>query len=183
VWRRKWCVDVKWWEQCDLVEIGRQRQMIRIWMTEVTSKGGRLKSLTIRLCMSKLNTLSCQSLWIRLRNVQWKNHSIRPRIGQLHSLLMSWSLWITGSFTSILSLNSLPNLLCGASGTAFEIHTHFILKCLPVWEPHRQLLDRVCQSIELYGPLHLSPLLSHPKLLAPFAVFVEATGRFNLNTG
>ncbi|KAF8142185.1 hypothetical protein K438DRAFT_1473863, partial [Mycena galopus ATCC 62051] len=66
---------------------------------------------------------------------------------------------------------------CQACGAAKETRAHFILEC-PVWEPLHQPLHTACRAIGIYGPLHVSPLLSNPKLLKAFGAFVEATGRF-----
>ncbi|KAK6988317.1 hypothetical protein R3P38DRAFT_2466150, partial [Favolaschia claudopus] len=62
---------------------------------------------------------------------------------------------------------------CPACGAVSETRTHFVLDC-PVWEPLRQPI----RAAGIYGSLHLSTLLSNPKLLKPLGVFIEATGRF-----
>ncbi|KAJ6469790.1 hypothetical protein C8R47DRAFT_913127, partial [Mycena vitilis] len=66
---------------------------------------------------------------------------------------------------------------CAACGAAVETRAHFVLEC-PAWEHLRQPLHDACRAIGLFGSLHLSPLLANPKLLKPFAKFVESTGRF-----
>jgi ribonuclease HI len=66
---------------------------------------------------------------------------------------------------------------CDACGAAFETHAHFLLDC-PAWEPLRQPLHVASRAAGLFGPLHISPLLTNPKLLKPFSKFVEDTERF-----
>ncbi|KAJ6566864.1 hypothetical protein B0H19DRAFT_940234, partial [Mycena capillaripes] len=66
---------------------------------------------------------------------------------------------------------------CDVCRAAAETLAHYILEC-PTWEPLHEPLHGACREVGLFGPLHLSPLLSHPKLLKAFASFVEATGRF-----
>jgi ribonuclease HI len=67
---------------------------------------------------------------------------------------------------------------CEACGAAHETRAHFLLEC-PLWEPLRQPLHAASRSAELFGPLHVSPLLTHPKLLKALGKFVEDTGRFS----
>jgi hypothetical protein len=64
---------------------------------------------------------------------------------------------------------------CDACGAPFETRAHFLLEC-PVWEPLRQPLHRASKAAGLFGPLHLTPLLSNPKLLKATAKFVESKG-------
>ncbi|KAJ7499613.1 hypothetical protein FB451DRAFT_1205969 [Mycena latifolia] len=71
----------------------------------------------------------------------------------------------------------IPSAACDACGAAFETRAHFLLEC-PVWEPLRQPLHAASRTAGLFGPLHLAPLLSHPKLLKSMGKFVEATRRF-----
>ncbi|KAJ7156615.1 hypothetical protein C8R46DRAFT_833811, partial [Mycena filopes] len=66
---------------------------------------------------------------------------------------------------------------CEHCGAASETRAHYVLEC-PRWEPFCQPLHTACREVGLFGSLHLSPLLNHPKLLKPLATFVEATGRF-----
>ncbi|KAJ7866521.1 hypothetical protein B0H13DRAFT_1449290, partial [Mycena leptocephala] len=66
---------------------------------------------------------------------------------------------------------------CDACSAASETRAHFLLEC-PAWELHRQPLYSACKSINIFGPLTVSPLLTEPKLLRTFAKFIEATGRF-----
>ncbi|KAJ7259047.1 hypothetical protein C8J57DRAFT_1073384, partial [Mycena rebaudengoi] len=67
---------------------------------------------------------------------------------------------------------------CEACGAANETRAHYLLEC-PRWEPYRQLLHDACRTVGLFGSLHLSPILSNPKLLKPQAGFVEATKCFD----
>lgn len=67
---------------------------------------------------------------------------------------------------------------CEACGAAFETRAHFLLEC-PVWEPYRQPLHNASERAGLFGPLHVSPLLTHRKLLKSIGKFVETTGRFS----
>lgn len=53
---------------------------------------------------------------------------------------------------------------CDACGDPFETRAHYLLDC-PAWEPARQPLYTASKSVGLFGPLHVAPLLSHPKLL------------------
>ncbi|KAJ7470690.1 hypothetical protein FB451DRAFT_1400262 [Mycena latifolia] len=66
---------------------------------------------------------------------------------------------------------------CKACGTAFETRAYYLLECL-AWELFRQPLHAASREAGFFGPLHLSPLLIHPKLLTSMGNFVEATGRF-----
>lgn len=66
---------------------------------------------------------------------------------------------------------------CEDCGAPFETRAHYILEC-PAWELHRQPLHAAARKVGIFGTLHLSPLLTHPKLLASMGSFVEATGRF-----
>ncbi|KAJ7024995.1 hypothetical protein C8F04DRAFT_1269741 [Mycena alexandri] len=67
---------------------------------------------------------------------------------------------------------------CEACGAANETRAHYVLEC-PRWEPYRQPLHVACRKVGLFGSIHLSPILSNPKLLGPLAGFVEATKRFD----
>ncbi|KAJ7216488.1 hypothetical protein GGX14DRAFT_358606 [Mycena pura] len=66
---------------------------------------------------------------------------------------------------------------CDACGDPFETRTHFLLNC-PAWEPARQSLYAASRSAGQLGPLHVAPLLSHPKILKTLGKFIETTGRF-----
>ncbi|KAJ7708189.1 hypothetical protein B0H17DRAFT_1031871 [Mycena rosella] len=66
---------------------------------------------------------------------------------------------------------------CEACGALYETRTHYLLEC-PAWESLRQLLHAACRDIGHFGPLHLSPLLTHPKLLTPIGKFINATEHF-----
>ncbi|KAF7372207.1 reverse transcriptase [Mycena venus] len=66
---------------------------------------------------------------------------------------------------------------CEACGAPYETRAHFLLEC-PAWEPHRQPLHAAARKAGIFGPLHVTPLLSEPKLLRSLANFVEATNRF-----
>ncbi|KAJ7210355.1 hypothetical protein GGX14DRAFT_363291, partial [Mycena pura] len=65
---------------------------------------------------------------------------------------------------------------CDACGDPFETRAHFLLNC-PAWEPARQPLYAASRSAGQLGPLHVAPLLSHPKILKVLGKFVETTGR------
>ncbi|KAJ7444754.1 hypothetical protein B0H11DRAFT_2341763 [Mycena galericulata] len=66
---------------------------------------------------------------------------------------------------------------CDACGDPFETRAHFLLECQS-WEPVHQPLYAASRSVGLCGPLHVAPLLSHPKLLKALGKFVETTARF-----
>jgi hypothetical protein len=66
---------------------------------------------------------------------------------------------------------------CEACGAAYETRAHFLLSCL-AWEHLRQPLHEASRAAGFFGPLHVTPLLSEPKLLKPLSKFIEATGRF-----
>jgi hypothetical protein len=50
---------------------------------------------------------------------------------------------------------------------------------MPILELYRQPLHSVCRNIDIFGPLHISPLLTEPKLLKLFARFIETTAATN----
>ncbi|KAJ7619975.1 hypothetical protein DFH06DRAFT_1010832, partial [Mycena polygramma] len=66
---------------------------------------------------------------------------------------------------------------CEACGAAHETRAHFLLEC-PAWEPFRKPLHDASSSAGIFGPLHVSPLLTNPKLLTSLGKFIDATGRF-----
>ncbi|KAJ6556099.1 hypothetical protein B0H19DRAFT_947973, partial [Mycena capillaripes] len=66
---------------------------------------------------------------------------------------------------------------CDACGAVYETRAHFLLKC-PIWEPFCRPLHTASHKARFFGPLHLTPLLSEPKILKAIAGFIEATGRF-----
>ncbi|KAJ7695873.1 hypothetical protein B0H16DRAFT_1750515 [Mycena metata] len=66
---------------------------------------------------------------------------------------------------------------CEACGEAFETRAHYLLQC-PVLEPLRQPLHDTAMRAGLVGSLHVSTLLSEPKVLKALGTFIEASGRF-----
>ncbi|KAJ7679876.1 hypothetical protein B0H17DRAFT_1333920 [Mycena rosella] len=66
---------------------------------------------------------------------------------------------------------------CEDCGAPYETRAHFILEC-PVWEPLCQPLHLASRELGHFGSLHLSPLLTHPKLLTCMSKFMEVTRRF-----
>jgi ribonuclease HI len=66
---------------------------------------------------------------------------------------------------------------CEACGEPFETRAHYLLQC-PTLEPLRQPLHDAAKRAGHYGSLHVSPLLSEPKVLKALGVFIEASRRF-----
>ncbi|KAJ6533072.1 hypothetical protein B0H19DRAFT_1272526 [Mycena capillaripes] len=83
-------------------------------------------------------------------------------------------LFIVTKHSEVMYRTSPTALYCDVCGTRFETQAHFLLGCL-AWEPLRQPLHHAAKAAGIFGPPHLSQLLSNPKLLKSF---VTATGRF-----
>ncbi|KAJ7649106.1 hypothetical protein DFH06DRAFT_917718, partial [Mycena polygramma] len=66
---------------------------------------------------------------------------------------------------------------CEVCGEPYETRAHFLLQC-PILEPLRQPLHDAARRAGHFGSLHVSTLLSEPKVLKALGSFIDASHRF-----